>query len=195
MEAKERLLKMMELAKTEAEKLESDLRSAKARSGAFNESVSALGQKGTESAALLVVRRLQDKAKKEQATVAEIEAKIVDARGRVSAFEEAIKLFPKDGDEAELRAGSQMSGVRQALRAHGKPMSLTEILKAIGAVGDDKKRNSLRGSLAGYAREGRVFTKEAAPETFGLIEFGNDASSDEPPAGVGVKEKGGTTPI
>ena len=190
MEAKELLIGMMETERKDAERFQAELRSVKARLGAFSESLAALGPKGSEGATLMVFRRLQDKAKKEQALVADIEAKIVDANGRVSAFEEAIKLFPKEGDEVELRAGSQMSDVRQALRVSGSPMLLTEILKAIGAEGDDKKRNSLRGSLAGYAREGRVFTKEATPDTFGLIEFGND----EPPACGGENPKGDDCP-
>jgi hypothetical protein len=171
MEAKVRLLKMRDDAEKEAVRLETEIRETKARIGAFGESAEALGPSAAEGPAVTVLRRLQEKVKKEQAGLAELEAKVVDARGRASAFEEAIKLFPKEGEDTELRANSEMYKVREALRAAGKPMTLTEILKVLGAEGDDKKKNSLRGSLASYANKGRVFTKEDAPETFGLIEF------------------------
>jgi hypothetical protein len=115
---------------------------------------------------------LQDKLKKEQASVEELEAGIVDARGRASAFEEALRLFPKEGEEVELRAGSQLADVRRILSQHGKPMSLADILATLGKnVEDVKARNSLRGSLGKYALDGRVFTKEEGPDMFGLIEF------------------------
>jgi len=191
MEAKERLLKLMDSAIAEVEKLEADLRSAKARLGAFKDSVAAVGPKGQDGTADSVSRRLQEKVKKEQSSVGHIEAAIVDAKGRVSAFEEALRLFPKEGEETELRAGTQLAQVRDILRTHGKAMALTEILKAIGSEGNESKRNSLRGSLAGYARDGRVFTKEPAPDTFGLIEFGNGGKSVETSAPV-VSGKGVT---
>lgn len=136
-----------------------------------------MAQGGKDGAPLLVVRKLQEKARREQGLIEEIEAKILDARARVSALDEALKLFRREGEGAELRADTQMADVRDALRAQGRPMSLTEILKALKAEGDEQKRNSLRGSLARYAREGRVFTKEDAPETFGLIEFGSGAAN------------------
>lgn len=171
MDAKERLLKMKDAAELEAAKLGTEIRETKARIGAFEESAAALGPGAADGPAVTVLRKLQEKVRKEQASLAELEAKVVDARGRASAFEEAIKLFPKEGEDTELRATSEMHKVREALRAAGKPMSLTEILKALGAEGDEKKRNSLRGSLASYANKARVFTKEDGPETFGLIEF------------------------
>ncbi|MEK7674685.1 MAG: hypothetical protein AAB676_02465 [Verrucomicrobiota bacterium] len=166
MEAKEQLEKMKEAAEKDVSRLESDSRSAKARLQTFNEAVEV-----SQAAPLAVLRKLQEKARREQSVIEEIEVQIVNAKGRVSALEEAIKLFPKDGEGAELRAGSQMAEVREVLRAHGKAMSLTEILKAIGAEGDESKRNSLRGSLASYARDGRVFERGEGAEMFGLIEF------------------------
>lgn len=179
MEAKERLLKMRDAAELEAQKLEAEIRETRARIGAFNDSVTALGPGAAEGAALSVLRKLQEKVKKEQSSLADLEAKVADARGRASAFEEAVKLFPKEGEDTELRPTSEMHKVREVLRAAGKPMALTEILKAIGAEGDDKKKNSLRGSLASYANKGRVFTKEKQPETFGLIEFRSETANKE----------------
>jgi len=176
MQAKEQLEKMVEDAKADVEKLGFELRSAKARLKAFQESGSVVEAAGADGAAQTVFRRLGDKVRKEQTAIAEIETKVVDATARVSALEEALKLFPKEGETSDLRAGTQMAEVQAVLRAHGKAMSLAEILKAIGAAGDEGKRNSLRGSLASYARDGRVFTKEDGSDTFGLIEFGTEAS-------------------
>jgi len=165
-EPKEQLVKMMESAESDVGKLEIDLRSSKARLATFKEAASL-----SQGAPAGVCRKMKDKVRREEETIAEIGARIIETKARISALEEALKLFPKDGEGTELRPGSQMADIREVLRAAGKPMTLAEILKAIGAEGDDGKRNSLRGSLASYAREGRVFRKEDAPETFGLIEF------------------------
>lgn len=178
MEAKERLSKMMESENGALQKLEAELRTVRARAGAFRETLTALGPGADEGATLTVSRRLQDKLKREQASLEELEAGIVDARGRVSAFEEALRLFPKEGEEVELRPGSQLADVRRVVKEKGAAMTLAEILTAIGKSADDVKvRNSLRGSLAKYAQDGRVFTKEEAPDTFGLIEFRSDTAN------------------
>jgi hypothetical protein len=162
---------MMRDAETELEKLTSELGSANGRLKGFRVSGTVVGEGGEDAATKVVFRRLLDKIGKEELLIEGIKGKINDAEGRISAFEEAIKLFPKPGEDGDLRAGSQMAEVRDALQTHGKPMALADILKAIGHEGDDKKRNSLRGSLASYAREGRVFTKEDGSDTFGLLEF------------------------
>lgn len=55
-------------------------------------------------------------------------------------------------------------------------MSLNEILKVLNL---EDKRASLRGSLAGYAKEGRVFTREQdQADTFGLLEFKRNGHGD-----------------
>ncbi len=178
MEAKERLTRMMDSESAALAKLEAELRTMKARLGAFQDSLTALAPSGEDGAAVTVSRRLQDKLKKEQSGVEELEARIVDARGRVSAFDEALRLFPREGEEVELRAGSQLADVRRILSQHGKPMSLADILATLGKnVEDVKARNSLRGSLGKYAQDGRVFTKEEGPDTFGLIEFHSEAAN------------------
>jgi len=178
MEARDRLAKMMETESAALQKLEVELRTVKARLGGFRDTLAAFGAETEEGATLAVSRRVQDKLKKEQSTVEEFEAAIVDARGRVSAFEEALKLFPREGEEIELRAGSQLADVRRVLKEKGVPMSLAEILVAIGKSAEDVKvRNSLRGSLAKYAQDGRVFKRGEAPDTFGLIEFCSETAN------------------
>jgi len=166
-QAKKKLVEMMEAAKLEVQRLELELRSCNSRIKAFEEASAATSQ---DKGALQVFRKLESKIKSERQSFTEIEQNLHDAKGRVSAFDEAIKMFPKDGEESELRATSKMFKIQTLLKNTGKPLSLTDILKGIGEEGDDA-RNSIRGSLAGYARDGRVFTKEEAPDTFGLIAF------------------------
>lgn len=176
-QAKDRLLQLKQTAEAEVLRLEVELRSAKAKLGAFQDSLAAFDGDAPEAVEISMLRRFQEKVKREQGNVSDIETAIIDAKGRVAGFDEVLKMFPKEGEDSELRAGTQMFDVREALRANGKPMTLTEILKAIGVEGDEKKRNSLRGSLAAYANRGRVFTKEEAPETFGLIQFPTASAS------------------
>lgn len=178
MDAKERLLNLKEAAEADVQKLEGDLRAAKAKAGAFEVSLAALEHNGESSTEASVRRRLQEKAKKEQANIAEIADAIVEAKGRIAGFDEVLRLFPKEGENSELRVDSQMYRVREVLRTNGKAMTLTEILKALGLDGDEKKRNSLRGSLASYARDGRVFVRGEGAETFGLLEFPSEGSNE-----------------
>jgi hypothetical protein len=177
MDSKDRVLKLKEAAEAEVQRLEAELRVGKAKAAAFEESLAALGINGEAGAVASVLRRVQEKTKKEQAGINELASAIIDAKGRVAGFDEVLKLFPKDGEDAELRADSQMYRVREVLRKNGRPMNLTEILKELGFEGDEKKRNSLRGSLASYARDGRVFDRGEGTETFGLLEFPCESES------------------
>jgi transcriptional regulator of heat shock response len=176
-DAKKKLVEMMETAKLESQRLELESRSCKSRILAFEEALVAASQ---DKAAMQVSRKLESKIKSERQSITEIEQKLHDAMGRVSAFDEAIKMFPKDGEESELRANSKMSKIQTLLKNAGKPLSLAEILKGIGEE-NENARNSIRGSLAGYAKDGRVFTKEETPDTFGLIAFKREHPSITPP--------------
>jgi hypothetical protein len=62
-----------------------------------------------------------------------------------------------------------LAKARDAIKTAGAPMTVTDLLKAIGKSQDKKHRISLAGTLSGYARDGKVFVK-TAPNTFGLIE-------------------------
>jgi hypothetical protein len=64
------------------------------------------------------------------------------------------------------------------LKAAGSPMPIIEILKGIGQPQDNKHRVSLAGTLSGYAKKGRIFTK-TAPNTFGLLEFAASQTDTE----------------
>jgi hypothetical protein len=85
-----------------------------------------------------------------------------------------LKLLQKSdgsGTLKDLRPGSELAKVRDLIRVAGKPLGLAEILAALGFPTDRKKLISLRGTLRGYVKAGRIFTKEEAADVFGLLEF------------------------
>jgi hypothetical protein len=172
------LEKLKQAALETLQKQEADLRAAQARLGAFNESATALGPAANDATKAALIRRLQEKIKKEQTEIAALGDSVARARARAEGFDEVLRLVPREGED-ELRPGSKMYEVREFLRAAGRPMPLSEILKAIGFEGKEDKKNSLRGSLAAYANKGRVFIKGDAPETFGLIEFHTNTANEE----------------
>jgi hypothetical protein len=123
---------------------------------------------------------LLKRVEKKQSEIREHEDRIREANAYLQGLQDTLKLIPKDeefGDqEVALRHGSNIAKARDALRAAGKHLHITEILKAIGQPNDKKHRLALGGSIAAYARKNAVFTKNA-PNTFGLIEF--DSKTDE----------------
>jgi DNA repair exonuclease SbcCD ATPase subunit len=123
---------------------------------------------------------LQKLFDKKQQEIRELELQLAQAKSYLQAIQDSIKALPRDSAEAEqaLRQGSGLAKARQALHAAGKPMHVSEILKAIGKPNDKPNRISLSGSLGNYARKKQIFTKPS-PNTFGLISFGNPTKSKE----------------
>ena len=118
---------------------------------------------------------------KKQQEVSELELQIREAKAYIQALEDSMKLLPRDANAAvehTLRPDSSLAKTRDAIRAVGAPMPIADILKAIGKPQDKKHRVSLAGTLSGYARNGKVFTK-TAPNTFGLIELGAIPTGDD----------------
>ena len=103
-----------------------------------------------------------------------LEAQLRDARVYVQAVQDSFKLLPKEenGEAAskELRHGSALAQVQEFLKREGTPQHISTILEFLGKPLDKQSRVSLSGSLGGYARDRRIFTK-TGPNTFGLIEF------------------------
>lgn len=104
------------------------------------------------------------------------------AEAYIEAMQDAIKLLPKEssgdvsGAPFQLREGSKLAKVRDLLHKAGKPLRIGEILSSLGEQATTETRVALAGSLGGYARQGKVFTK-TGPNEFGLLEF---LSVDEP---------------
>jgi len=120
--------------------------------------------------------------KKEQ-EISGLEIQVREANAYIQALQDSMKLLPRDPEansESEhiLREGSTLAKTRDLLRKSGTPLPISEILKLLGKPQDTKHRISLAGTLSGYARKGRVFTK-TAPNTFGLIEFGTPEQTEE----------------
>ncbi|HEY4742646.1 MAG TPA: hypothetical protein VIH76_18765 [Candidatus Acidoferrales bacterium] len=117
-----------------------------------------------------ILKRIERK----EAEVREHEYAIREGKAYLQGLQETLKLIPKDDtfgtQEVTLRHGSNIAKAHEALKAAGKPLHITEILKAIGQPIDKKHRLALGGSIAAYARKDAIFTK-TAPNTFGLIEF------------------------
>jgi hypothetical protein len=115
---------------------------------------------------------LQKRIEKKQAEIRDYQDRIKEATAYIQGLQDTLKLVAKDdgAQEITLRHGSNIGKARDALKAAGKPLHITEILKAINQPADKKHRLALGGSIAGYARKGHIFTKPA-PNTFGLLEF------------------------
>lgn len=112
-----------------------------------------------------IERRIENKRQE----LADLEKRVGESKAYISAL---VGLLPKavsGAKESSLRAGSDMAKARDLIKASGKPMHVTEILKGLGKDLTKGNRISLSGSLSGYARRGTIFTK-TAPNTFGLIE-------------------------
>jgi chromosome segregation ATPase len=116
--------------------------------------------------------RVNDEIRKEYQALEQIQNQITDAEGRKAGIEKSQRLYfqPAKDKTRDLKADSELAKVRDHIRKVGKPVPLEEIVIAIGKGGDKKKFQSLRGTLRGYAKAGRVFTNDIT-NTFGLIEF------------------------
>jgi TolA-binding protein len=134
---------------------------------------------------------LQKRIEKKQLEIRELEKQLAAANAYIEAMQDSLKLLPKDsaggkvGPEQTLRPGSTVAKAREAILKAGKPLHITEILKAIDRPVDKNNRVSLSGSLSGYVKRGEIFTRPA-PNTFGLAALNHDEMPvEEPPEDFG----------
>ena len=103
--------------------------------------------------------------------ITELETKTREARVYVQALEDMMRLLPREESngqaESTLKPGTAIGKARDAIKAAGRPLHITEILVAIGRPTDKNNRAAIGGSIAAYVRRGEVFTRPA-PNTFGL---------------------------
>lgn len=178
METKNKILELIAGQEKIINELGSECQVHKGRIAAFQASIEAANSDETP-ANQSFKRKIEAKIADEEDAVAKVLLKITDAKARKSAFEETLKFLPKTGTngiQRDLRPNTELAKVRDALLAAGEPLTLDEIIFKIGKTADDKRdeksrKISLRGSLRGYAKEGKFFTIEESPDTFGLIEF------------------------
>ncbi len=106
--------------------------------------------------------------------IGRLEQQIRDAKVYMQAIQDSMRLLPKEVNgstvERELRPGSALARVQEFLRVVSAPQHIDQILSALDKPNTKQNRVSLIGSLSGYVRDGRIFTK-TAPNTFGLLEF------------------------
>ena len=118
---------------------------------------------------------LQKLIDRKQAEIDRLEQELRDARVYVQAVQDSFKMLPREesigNTPTELRPGTALAKVQEFLRQEGSPQHISRILEFLGKPLDKPNRVSLGGSLGGYARDHRIFTR-TAPNTFGLIEFG-----------------------
>src|SRR5713101_2175379 len=122
---------------------------------------------------------------RKQQEINDLEIQIAKAKAYMQAIQDSMKLLPKESgqDQVVLRPGTALAKAQDVLRKAGKPLHITEILKALNEKSD--KRVSLSGSLSAYVRNGQIFTRPA-PNTFGLKEMNELAdASDEIPEDFG----------
>ena len=126
--------------------------------------------------------KIEKRIKDTQAEIQELEAQLAEKRAFLSGLQEAAKLFPKEvsngtqQSEKSLRLGSDLDKTRLFLKKKGAPVHIVEILEGIGKEATQEARLSLSGSLGAYFRRGEIFTRPR-PNTFGLVEFGENQSS------------------
>jgi hypothetical protein len=135
---------------------------------------------------------IQKRIEKKQQELADREMAFAIERASTAAYIQAmqdmLKSLPRDPGDARsanlvLRPGSAMAQAREAIQKVGKPLHISDILRAIGRPVDKETRTSIGGSISNYVRRGEVFTR-TAPNTFGLVGMESGTPS-EPPDGFG----------
>jgi hypothetical protein len=104
-----------------------------------------------------------------------ITIQIREATAALQAFQEILKLAPRDEEDTEqtepnIRVGSAVALARDALRKHGRPLHISKLLEAIGRPATHDSRVSLSSGLSAYVRKNEVFTRPE-PNVFGLREW------------------------
>jgi len=143
---------------------------------------------------------LQKRIERKQQEIHELRLQIREAEAYIQGLQDTIRLVPKEASttpaEISLRPGTSVSKSRDAIKAAGKPLHITEILRAIGRPVDKNNRVALSGSLAAYVRKGEVFARPL-PNTFSLLELGQNhkKQAEEPPENFGLIEADDTEKI
>jgi hypothetical protein len=132
-------------------------------------------------------KKIEEKVRKKEQEIQELEAQLRDARTYLQALQDVLKMMPRDDGQNDpdviIRPGSSVDETRQIILTHGKPLHITDILKAMGREPTRENRSSLSGSLAAYVRRNEIFTRPM-PNTFGLVELSDkavDAPTIHPP--------------
>lgn len=138
-------------------------------------------------------RKVEEKIKKKEQEIQELEGRLREARVYVQALHDVLKMFPKDTPEADaeaiLRPGSAVAQARELILKQRRALHISDILKGLGREVNRVNRAALGGSISAYVRKGLIFTKEA-PNTFGLVEIRKKEDGEDPPSDFGTDETG-----
>jgi hypothetical protein len=130
--------------------------------------------------------QLQRMLDRKQQEIRDLELQLEKAKTYVQALQDSMRFLPKSNGQGDvvLRPGSTLAKTQEILKAAGKPLHITEILKALSKPTDKKHRLSLSGSISSYVRKGLIFDRPS-PNTFGLLEAnkvatnGSEADSED----------------
>jgi len=119
--------------------------------------------------------KIEDKIKKKELemekTRIELDLTIREGQAYIQALQDMIKILPKENKiispEKLLKSGSGPRKAYDYLKSVGKPMHITDIMKAIGLEVNKQNRATLASSLNLYVNKDQIFTRPA-PATFGL---------------------------
>jgi len=117
---------------------------------------------------------------RKQQEIMDLELQIEKAKAYVQALQDSMRFLPRNHgqEDAALRPGTALALARDVLQAEGKPMHITDILKAMNKPTDKKNKLSLSGSLSTYVRNGQIFSRPA-PNTFALLETSKTSAAEE----------------
>src|SRR5450755_3787308 len=93
---------------------------------------------------MAIREQLQKLLDRKQQEIKDLELQIEKAKAYVQALQDSMRFVPKDNgqSDASLRPGTALAKTRDLLRTFGKPLHITEILKALGEPIDKKHRLS-----------------------------------------------------
>src|SRR5436309_2854111 len=110
-------------------------------------------------------RKIEERLKKKEQEIQELEAKIKEAQVYMQALQDVLKILPKDADgdsgAAALRPGGAVAQARTAIKAQGRPLHVDDLLRALGREVNRANKANLSGSLAAYVRRREIFTRPA----------------------------------
>ena len=127
---------------------------------------------------------LEKRIERKKGEIETLEYALTESRSYLQALQDTLKLLPKEDHELssaqQLREGSDMAKARDLIRQAAHPLHILDLLKGLGKELTTEAKLSLSGSLSGYVRQRRVFTRPL-PNTFGLIEQTPPSKSVMPP--------------
>ena len=129
--------------------------------------------------------RIDNKIKKKELEIQELDAKIREERAYIQALQDTLKMLPRGigSRRSAFKKGSQMDKTYKLLKQAGAPIHITKIMEGIGI--SLSKRASLASALNAYVKKDEIFTRPS-PGTYGLREFGDSNESNEPPSDFGT---------